>query len=456
MRARLPESLVELLSHIRWRVLYYATHFVDGDGDWGMTRLAAALCAIGLFVVFGRMTEALTASPWVYQIGMDAPPNVQAIARFLAGFLTREVVRHALLPAIGFIVAIRVGAAFVNDLFELNNMPLANEYLMASLFGQGYPNLEIRDGKAEPGSADNPLIKIGGPGVVDLGIGMAAVFEHCAGPSSIVGPGKHFIRRFETLREVFDLRDQYREMPEVKAMSKDGIPVTVKDVRMSFRLRAGRPRTEAEPYPYLVSALRQATYNRTVGAGPMASWADSVAGAVAGQIRAMISQRRLDELIGFDTETDPPRDQMHAEFGRAATRKKFAGMGAEILWAGLGHFETPSQVATQLIQTWRATWQYLVNVTEAEAQAERLRQREYLRGEERLHTLNVKHTRRQGGADARTDDLYFVELAETLEEISRAGPAIGQALFDDILRQARQRKQSAAAASDTEPTATSL
>jgi regulator of protease activity HflC (stomatin/prohibitin superfamily) len=285
-------------------------------------------------------------------------------------------------------------------------------------------------------------VKVGGPGFVYVGVGLAALCEKVGGPADVLGTGMHFLRRFETLREVFDLRDQFRTLPELKAMTKDGIVITVREISMSFRVRTGnnRPRTETDPFPFSISALRRAAYNRVCGINGPTPWPDSVAGAIVGQIRSMISRRRLDDLIG--PNAPDARVEMLAEFNTSANRRKFGEMGAEVLWVSLGHFESPHQVAAQRIRTWQADWQKLAKVTEAEAQAERLKMEEQVRGEAVMNLIDSIDRSTQFSPDSgmTTADQFFVLLAETLEAYARRSALTGKP-DPDAMRMARDLRQ---------------
>ena len=441
-RARLAQALTVA----QWKAKSWAAAILLGDRDWGSIRFGLILAGVVLFLLFGRVTEAIATRPWVEQIRGEATPTLQPLVGGVLGFmdalLTRQALRHALPPVAGIVLALLVGAAFVNDLFEVGDLSLAYGYLRASLFGNGYPILEVKDCKIDPADAGNPLAKIGGPGFVKVGVGLAAVCETAGGPADVLGTGLHFLRRFETLREVFDLRDQFRTVAEIKAMTKDGIPVTARDVQMSFRLRTrhNRMRTESDPYPYSIAALRDAAYNKVVGTGGSAPWPDAVAGAIGGQLRSMIARRRLDDLIG-PTAADA-RAVMQGEFFNLAARKKYARMGAEVLWVSLGHFENPHEVAVQRIRTWQAGWQRLGKITEAEAQAERLRMEEHLRGEAIIHLVESLERSAEftGDSGMTAADRFFVLMAETLEAYARRGSLTG-GKDSGMLRLARELRR---------------
>ncbi len=364
---------------------YYLLYFIEGDHQWGDTRLTVAAVLVLLFVVFSRLFEPIRSLPlldWgLAQLGGRdlLPPAALDVLQFFASFFTRQTLRHALPPVAGIVVALYLGATYLRDLLELPNLQLAYQFLATTLFGREYPRLTLAEGKARVADpATNPMLKIGGPGWVDIQIGNAAIFERVVGPSSVLGAGTHFIRRFETLREAFDLREFERAKDNVKMMTKDGIPIVLSEMRVRFRIRARERRTESNPYPVMVGAIRRAAYNRKVSAKGLEDWPDMVAGAVKSAITGWIARRRMDELIppppdGQAPASAPPpyRHALHELFQQKATRQRFAEMGAEVVWVSVGHLrpdpdvdpdlapgEDPTgrdMIHQQLIDTWKST-----------------------------------------------------------------------------------------------------
>jgi hypothetical protein len=385
-----PDSLASWLERrlekLRWQVGYYVLHFVEGDHQWGQMRWTAIVAVTLMFVVISRLFESIPSLPlfdWVIDnLGLREviPAPALNLAAVVLSFFTRQVVRHGIPVVLGVLVALYYGAAYLKELLELPNLQQALKYLTATLFGRDYPRMVIQEGRA--GVADpetNPMLKIGGPGWVDIKIGNAALFERVVGPSSVLGAGSHFIRRFETLREAFDLREIERVRSDVKMMTKDGVPIVVNDMRARFRVRARELRTESNPYPVMTGAIRKAAYSRKVTAKGLEVWADMVAGAVRGTIADWIAHRRMDELIApprdgnqpEDAVPQPYRQSLHELFKHKNTRQKFAEMGAEIIWVSVGHLRpdpdvdpelNPDADATghdkihaQLIDTWKST-----------------------------------------------------------------------------------------------------
>lgn len=355
--------LDRLAARARWQVGYYLLHFVEGDHQWGQMRQTGIVVVALLFVVISRLFEPIHSLPlfdWVIdQLGIrqDIPAPAMNLSMVVLSFFTRQVLRHAIPIILGVLVALYYGAAYIRELLELPNLQQSFKYLTATLFGRDYPRMEISDGQARVADpATNPMLKIGGPGWVDIKIGNAALFERVVGPSSVLGAGTHFLRRFETLREAFDLREIERMRNDVKMMTKDGVPIVAHEMRARFRVRAREVRTEANPYPVMTGAIRKAVYSRKVTAKGLENWADMVTGAVRGTISDWIAHRRMDELIvpprdGNQPEAAAPplyRQALHELFKHKDTRKKFAEMGAEIIWVSVGHLRPDPDVDPEL------------------------------------------------------------------------------------------------------------
>ncbi len=380
-----PGLLRRLWLRLAQQFRFYGLHFVEGDHQWGQMRLTGSVVAVVLFVVVSRLFEPITSLPlldWLLgQLGPpDAlPPAFLRLLEFFASFVTRQTLRHALPPVAGVSLALYIGASYMRDVLELPNLELAFKYLTATLFGGNYPRMTVSEGQALVRDPEtNPMLRVGGPGWVDIKIGNAAIFERVVGPSSVLGAGTHFIRRFETLRETFDLREIERAKNDVRLLTRDGVPIVMNEMRVRFRIRAREMRTEANPYPVMVGAIRRAAYNRKVSLRGLEDWADQVTGAVKGTIGGWIARRRMDELIppppdGNLPEQAPPppyRQALHDLFHQKDTRRKFSEMGAEIIWVSVGHLRPdpdydpdlePEADATgrdkihqQLIETWKS------------------------------------------------------------------------------------------------------
>ena len=405
-----------VLARLRWQVGSYVHHLVEGDQGWGQTRLTLALVVVVLYTLFSRVFEPMS-SLWLFDWIVDQlylrdllPPELLYLFNFFASFASRQVLRHALPPVLGIAAALYFGAAYLKDLLELPNWQQAFRYLLSTLFGRDYPRMTISEGEARVAHPDtNPMLRIGGPGWVDIKIGNAALFERVVGPSAVLGAGTHFLRRFETLREAYDLREVERTRDNIKLFTKDGLPIVINEMRVRFRIRARQVRTEANPYPVMTGAVRRAAYSRKVSGNGLEVWSEMVTGAARGTVADWIARHRMDEVIPpprDGNQPEPPavipyRQALHALFQDKHTRKKFADMGAEIIWVSVGHIRPDpdvdpdlraeadptgrDKIHLQLIDTWKSTHKadandvlvdakayarWLTDTTRADAEAE--------------------------------------------------------------------------------------
>lgn len=383
---------------LRRSLTSFILHFIEGDQDWGSVRFMGILVIMILWICLSRLFESPASLPIFDNIlagtGLDLllPPPVLSLARFLASFFTRQTFRHVIPAIIGLGLALYFGAKYVQDLLELPSLHPAFNFLTASLFGGEYPHMTIAEGKAFVHDPEtNPMLKIGGPGWVDIKPGNAALFERMVGPSQVLGTGTHFIRRFETLREALDLREMERVKDNVEIMTRDGIPLTLSEVRVRFRIRAHGARSETNPYPVTPGAIKQAVYGRGVKEAGLESWADAISGDAVLVITRWIARRRLDELIPPPDNPNvspspsviPYRQAIHQLFQDKSTRDSFARSGAEIIWVSVGHLRPdpkvdpdlaeanpagPDKIQDQIIKTWKASWEAYAHDEIADAQ----------------------------------------------------------------------------------------
>lgn len=412
------------------RILEFFYDLLEGDHEWAERRSILLFAAIAAFALMGRATEEIT-QWWILQPSIDALPKPVV---FGLSLLHPQTLRHVLPPIVGLVLALLLASNYVRDLFDLPDLGAGNRYLMASMFGWDYPSINIKGGGYEvaemsqtgAGQAQraetNPIPRIGGPGYVNVAPGNVALFERVGGPSKVAGAGRHFIRRFESLREVVDLRDQFRTREEVKALSKDGIPVTVQNAQVSFRVRtSNRPRTQKEAYPFSVAAVKRIAYGKTVGPKGPSVWSESVPNAAVGNIRGFISRNLLDDLVARpEGESSDPRDKIKAAFEHKDTRKRFNDMGVDLLWVSLGHIKTPQDVVDERVDAWGAEWERQTRVTLAEGQAHKLRLMEYAKAMARLDFIeSITRALPLAIEEGPDIEMILIQFAEALNNTSR-------------------------------------
>jgi len=291
--------------------------------------------------------------------------------------MTFQTLRYLLIPAGASLFAILIGGLYVQDIYELKSYSNGLRYILASMFGINYPSLEIREGiKQIRPDEENLLDKVGGPGWVIVRPGNAVLFERLTNPTSVLAEGLHFVSRFETIKEIVDLKDQHGYIEKLSATTKDGVVVNAHDIHYIYRLWSGRRlggeagRTRTHPYPYSIRAVRNVAYGRSVSANGLTSWPRIVNIIFSGEIQNYIRRRQLDQVTSPTTAGADPRGEIHELYNSGSLRKRLRDVGAELLWYGIGHLDVENPLVNdQRVETWQAGWRGDAEVITAYSEA---------------------------------------------------------------------------------------
>ncbi len=340
--------------------------FLMGDMGWATARLLIALLVLVLFsILSGVLWEREVISPVVTklrEIFLNLLPSF--VFYPLVGLFTPAALRYIMVPLLALVLALIIGARYVQDIYQINSYRLAVRYLLASLFGISYPMLVIEDGKRKiRRDEENLLDIIGGPGYVVIRPGSVVLFEHLDNPSGVRADGMHFITRFETIKEIASLQDQHAYIDRVRAVTKDGVTVSARDVHYRYRLYASRrlsgeaSRSVQVPYPYSAQAVFNMAYRRAVRAEGLSTWPAVVKLLFEGEIQGFIRQNQVDQVTAPRQADADPRGDIQKLYQTPNFRERLRAVGAELLWYGIGHIEieTPG-ITEQRISTWQAGW----------------------------------------------------------------------------------------------------
>ncbi|RPI23327.1 MAG: hypothetical protein EHM70_22655 [Chloroflexota bacterium] len=285
------------------------------------------------------------------------------LGQWIGAFFDRSVIRHFLVLGLASFVALVVASTYLDDIFELNNIAVAKRFILqAALFSQ-YEMVTIKDGAVDPNYEDSPVFKIGGPGLVDVHLENAALFEKPDGSAHVVGPTERrptVLDGFERLRKVVDLRDQVIELT-IDGRTKDGIPVIAQDVRLVFSIYRGEdklPTGQAFPQPFRFTpgAIEGLVYMQ--GKGP---WVEAMRSMISNELRQFISQHTLSEFLtnaNLSTEAGAfiSRDELtnlFYDFAQGFSRRAVE-RGVELQWIGVGTWVTPSEIIPERhLEAWR-------------------------------------------------------------------------------------------------------
>jgi hypothetical protein len=266
-------------------------------------------------------------------------PNSDPLRSFVEypfrALFAADVIKHILVGAFVFWLAYRAAAIYLDDIFELKNVHIAEKFIRQSAFASQYDVIEIKDGGVASKNQKSPIFLIGGPGKVRVYLENAAIFEKIGGTPHVIEPtgskrgdgntqnqsrsrtllarsggligsllridrleadskndGAKVLASFERLRKVIDLRDQVLEI-SVEGRTRDGIPIRAKNMRVIFSvLRDGEDSTLTKPYPFNKEAIESLVYELS-----RESWTDAMAAQIKREIGAFIARHTLSEFL---------------------------------------------------------------------------------------------------------------------------------------------------------------
>ncbi|MFM8319479.1 MAG: hypothetical protein ACKOC5_01085 [Chloroflexota bacterium] len=383
---------------------------------WGYLRLLLAAGVVFLMAVQRR-------AAW-------AEPGVEVISWQSWGFL------RYLLPGLAACLAGLLAAGnYTARLYNLPGLRVGLRCVLAAAFSIRPPVVQVENGAITGDEEPQTILRdFGGPGVLQIRPGSAVVLESLSHPTNVYGAGVHTLTRLERIREVINLADQQGENPEVRAVTKDGIPVRALRVRYRYRLRTGRQardyrlRTAEEPFPFSPRAAHDLTYRRSIGAPGLTPWDQAVRIQVEGVVTKHINESLFDEVTAPIGNQEDPRAVMSRDMQAAQLRNTLKNFGTELLWFDIGSHEPESPlVSQQHVDTWGATRIGEAGVEAAEAEAHRQQAQELGRAEAQADLLRaVTETLRQAGGSAGSPDMMrnlivmrTTQLLETMVESSR-------------------------------------
>lgn len=281
--------------------------------------------------------------------------------------------RYLIWPGVVVMFLLIAGARYVQVAYGLNKFSSAFSYLTAWMFfsasGEGScppmaPHVEVMEGAKKVQHDDDNIVEIiGGPVCLVVHPGNVVLVENLLGGFRVFGPGRHFISRTETVKEVMDLDERDVQGEEISAMTKDGIPVKVRDVRYRYRLWQD-PDTHSyvggardNRFVYDSDAVRDMTYNRLIGEDGIASWDFGVQKDIENAIKVYIQNHFVDHLTAPIVYGNDPRGDIYKEVHSEFLRKKLRLRGAELTWIDIGHFEVQfAEIDDQRVDAWQAKW----------------------------------------------------------------------------------------------------
>ena len=175
-----------------------------------------------------------------------------------------------------------------------------------------YDWMVVSDGQIKKTREKGVMKWLGGPGKIIVEPGNAVVLQRGGQFTRVCGPGVHLTKRFEMIREVFDLRPHFKVSLVENVITKDRIPLTI-ELGMGYRIKPAEDlnsptviKAKENLFPVEKDTLMSAAFNNTAG-----KWSGLGAGAPVAQLHDQIMSYTLDELFELIPGTEPsPNNRM--------------------------------------------------------------------------------------------------------------------------------------------------
>lgn len=338
----------------------------------------------------------------------EANPVSDLLELILIAYWDERVLEYGLILGLSFLVAWRLAAIYLADIFEINEISTARKFIIQVALTGGKGTMRISGGDVVPESEGSPVHLIGGPGSVIVELDSVAVFEWPDGRPHVIGPtteGPVVLDPFERFRQAIDLRDHRIESLSVSSRSRDGLPIHAADISFIFSIARANDQIPSARHPYsfqdkrVVESLVYKQAARVTTQGPRPSelskaWAGTMTGLIRSTLAEFMSQHNLTEYLAsfgipevmaaheqanaVDQSARrvlPPeshvrhpsardevpvfkprpviREDLFGEFAR-----KFPSLaiqrGVHLHWVGIGTWKTPSQIIPdQHLEAWQ-------------------------------------------------------------------------------------------------------
>ena len=211
-----------------------------------------------------------------------------------------------------FFIALQSAAMYLADVFELEDVGVARQFVNAVALSGSNETLRIKNGAVSDKHLESPAYLIGGPGKVVVELDSVALFERADGTPHVIGPtgnkpgSKETLEGFERFRQAIDIRDHHITLT-VESRSRDGIPIEATDVRLMFSIFRGKNAepSPAIPYPFDEKAIEQIVYKAASRVTPEQTnpstfdfnWINNMTGLIRGRLGGFMSKHKLTEYL---------------------------------------------------------------------------------------------------------------------------------------------------------------
>ena len=254
------------------------------------------------------------------------------------------VVEYLIVLFLAFLFSLVTAARYLKDLYELDKVMDGFTYLMYSiLFFFMWPSNTASEGQLKKNKVDgkytsNLIHVMGGPGTIKVTPRNLVIFEKLEGPSQVFGEGKHNITRYQFVKMVLSLDDQYVDTGNIVAITLDGIRVEIPNIAVRYKLREREPdwirdrgnTTDGDSY---IEAARKFATNSLVAkeASMSLSMSEMVKEIIRKAAKKYLNRHLIDQIIVPDDNLVSSRQAMKAVLQGIEVRNQMKEIGARLL-----------------------------------------------------------------------------------------------------------------------------
>ena len=342
-----------------------------GRGRQG-ARLRLALCMLSLFSYWILLVLLMDSPSAGKAINAKVGFVLSLVAQLGRVFFSSRVLRHLLPVIAGCWLAFRIASHYMDSQYDIGSHAISAHTLRLAMFGGRYETLEIRDGDWAKIPSHHPLLRIGGPGFLNMRLGFVGLVETIDGTIQIHGPGQIFIRGGERLIDVIDLRDQSRSIHRLRALTRDGIEIRADDVQMVYHVYSGdQPRGRKNPFPCEPDAIWRLFHHQPVTSPGHQTWDRNLEDLIQSEISRFVLEHTLQDLLAMSADPQTGTVQPDAEAQRStsfhipqrlltqrflspAVQRRLRKAGITLQWIRIGKWEishpsADSQSVTSLL-----------------------------------------------------------------------------------------------------------
>ncbi len=223
-------------------------------------------------------------------------------------YLSPDVLTVVAAVGLPFWLGMEFASIYLADIFNLQQVAIARRFIRQTAFAApAYQTLTINSERQTADQQNSPILRIGGPGRVQVNLEYAAVFERINGSPHFIRANEpaqnNVLEGFERLRNVIDLRDHIFRYDDLVGRTKDGIRITIQDIQLLFSIwRRDNGKPLNRPFPSYRRDIYWLTYQQVPG-----YWVNAMTLLVRDELLRFIGERTLGELLAAVGEPEIQR-----------------------------------------------------------------------------------------------------------------------------------------------------